>query len=142
MKYSTNIKLGKASSTCSRKPLLIDVTIVHIPPFNESNCTGILMLQKRPMQQQYTFEQLTPTDLRPCLWWQPKKGGATKMTIPRFELCGAQLLSKLLRDVKNALNIDYSLSFAWTDRLCPTDWMGAPNVSKRLWATVSRQFLN
>ena len=64
------------------------------------------------------------------------------MTIPRFELCGAQLLSKLLTDVKNALNIDYSLSFAWTDRLCPTDWMGAPNISKCLWATVSRQFLN
>ena len=36
-------------------------------------------------------------------------------SIPRLELCGAQLLAKLLTKVRNALNIDLNHVFAWSD---------------------------
>ena len=50
---------------------------------------------------------------------------------PHLELCGAQLLSKLLTDVRNALNIDISLSFAWTDSTIVLHWLdGSPKRFK------------
>ena len=38
-----------------------------------------------------------------------------RLTIPRLELCGADLLTGLLHRVKGVLGIPYSGVFAWTD---------------------------
>ena len=38
-----------------------------------------------------------------------------RLTIPRLELCGAQLLSQLLHHVKTLFNIPLTDTFAWTD---------------------------
>ncbi len=46
-----------------------------------------------------------------------------RQTIPRLELCGAHLLSKLLRHVKEIFNVPMHDTFAWTDSTIVLCWL-------------------
>ena len=46
-----------------------------------------------------------------------------KMTIPRLELCGAQLLAKLLVNVSTALSVPTSAMYAWSDSTIVLSWL-------------------
>ena len=53
------------------------------------------------------------------------------LTIPRLELCGAQLLARLLHHVKDVLHVSHNNVFAWTDSLIVLDWLvGNPGCFK------------
>lgn len=54
-----------------------------------------------------------------------------QQSIPRLELSGAQLLSKLISDVRNALQINISSCFAWTYSTIVLYWLdGSPRRFK------------
>ena len=46
-----------------------------------------------------------------------------RLTIPRLELCGAKLLSQLLRHAQKALSISTQNTFAWTDSTIVLGWL-------------------
>ena len=46
-----------------------------------------------------------------------------RLTIPRLELCGAQLLAQLLHHVKQVFNLPLSRVFAWTDSTIVLNWL-------------------
>lgn len=46
-----------------------------------------------------------------------------KKTLPRLELCGAVLASKLLKQSENALKMQATHSFAWTDSMIALAWI-------------------
>ena len=46
-----------------------------------------------------------------------------RLSIPRLELCGAQLLTKLLCHAKRILNIPVTSVFAWTDSTIVLTWL-------------------
>ncbi|XP_064397630.1 uncharacterized protein LOC135344354 [Halichondria panicea] len=46
-----------------------------------------------------------------------------RQTIPRLELCGAHLLAKLLRHVKEIFNVPMHDTFAWTDSTIVLCWL-------------------
>ena len=46
-----------------------------------------------------------------------------RLSIPQLELCGAQLLTKLLCHVKKVLNIPVTSVFAWTDSSMVLSWL-------------------
>ena len=53
------------------------------------------------------------------------------LTIPRLELCGAQLLSKLLHSVQTALSLPASCLHAWCDSTIVLSWLdGHPKTYK------------
>ena len=52
----------------------------------------------------------------------------TGSTTPRLELCGAQLLSKILLHVANALCIPVSDTFAWSDSTITLCWLSTPPI--------------
>lgn len=63
-----------------------------------------------------------------------------KLTIPRLELCGAQLLAQLLHRVGSVLGIPLCQSYAWTDSTIVLSWLiGSP---KRFRETESQTFLS
>ena len=45
------------------------------------------------------------------------------LTVPRLELCGAQLLAKLLHHTKTVLNIPTQRVYAWTDSIIVLNWL-------------------
>ena len=54
-----------------------------------------------------------------------------RLTIPRLELCGAQLLSQLLHHVKSLFNIPLTDIYAWTDSTIVLSWLvGSPRRFK------------
>ena len=54
-----------------------------------------------------------------------------RLSIPRLELCGAQILSRLLTHVKDILQIPMSHVFAWTDSTIVLNWLsGSPRRFK------------
>ena len=54
-----------------------------------------------------------------------------RLTIPRLELCGAQLLAKLLHHVREALHIPIQDTYAWTDSTIVLSWLeGSPRRFK------------
>ena len=54
-----------------------------------------------------------------------------RLSIPRLELCGAQLLTKLLSHVRLNLNIPIEDVFAWTDSTIVINWLdGSPRRFK------------
>ena len=58
--------------------------------------------------------------------------------IPRLELCGAQLLSRLLHHVKTLFNKLFTNIFAWTDSMIVLNWLvGSPRetvaASEKYW---------
>ena len=46
-----------------------------------------------------------------------------KLTIPRLELCGAQLLFKLLKQVASDLNLTMEFVYVWTDSSVVLGWL-------------------
>ena len=63
-----------------------------------------------------------------------------RLTIPRLELCGAQLLSKLLYHVKDIYRIATEKIYAWTDStIVLIGWMVLLDVSKPILAIGSLQ---
>ena len=46
-----------------------------------------------------------------------------RISIPRLELCGAQVLARLLTHVKEILQIPMSHVFAWTDSTIVLNWL-------------------
>ena len=63
-----------------------------------------------------------------------------KLTIPRLELCGAQLLSKLLKQVASDLNLTMEFVYAWTDSSVVLGWL--KTSSARLKVYVSHRVVN
>ena len=54
-----------------------------------------------------------------------------RLTIPRLELCGAQLLAQLLHHVRLVLDIPLNRSYAWTDSTIVLRWLvGSPKCFK------------
>ena len=54
-----------------------------------------------------------------------------RLSIPRLELCGVQLLTKLLWHVKKTLNVPVTSVFAWTDSTIVLSWLtGSPRRFK------------
>ena len=54
-----------------------------------------------------------------------------KQSIPRLELCRAQLLAKLLTSIRTALNVDLNHTFAWSDSTIVLHWLdGSPKRFK------------
>ena len=60
-----------------------------------------------------------------------------QQSIPRLELCGASLLTKLLTQVQQALNIDLDNTFAWSDSTIVLHWTVAIVVLKLSWVIES-----
>ena len=55
-----------------------------------------------------------------------------RLTIPRLELCGTYLLTKILYHVREVLKISFSRVFAWTDSTIVLDWLkGNPQWFKQ-----------
>ena len=46
-----------------------------------------------------------------------------RLTIPRLELCGAYILTKLLEHIRQTLNIPIENTFAWTDSTIVLNWL-------------------
>ena len=46
-----------------------------------------------------------------------------KMTVPRLELCGAQLLAKLMKKVEDALSLPNVTVHAWSDSTVTLYWI-------------------
>ena len=63
-----------------------------------------------------------------------------KLTIPRLELCGAQLLSKLLKQVASDRNLTMEFVYAWTDSSVVLGWL--KTSSARLKVYVSHRVVN
>ena len=54
-----------------------------------------------------------------------------RLSIPRLELCGAQLLANLLTNVRKALSIDLNHVYAWSDSTIVLHWLdGSPKWFK------------
>ncbi|XP_063990952.1 uncharacterized protein LOC135169656 [Diachasmimorpha longicaudata] len=49
-----------------------------------------------------------------------------KLTIPRLELCGAQLLIKLIQGIKKAINLHIDRTIYWTDSTIVLHWIHTP----------------
>ena len=59
-----------------------------------------------------------------------------KQSIPRLELCSAQLLAKFITNVRQALKIDLSCVHAWSDSTIVLHWLdGSPRCFKTLVGT-------
>ena len=54
-----------------------------------------------------------------------------RLTIPRLELCGAQLLAKLVHHIRQVLNLPRSCVHVWTDSTIVLNWLdGSPRRFK------------
>ena len=64
-----------------------------------------------------------------------------RQSIPRLELCGVHLLTKLITQVRNALTIDLNHTFSWTDSTIILYWLdGSPKRFKTFGAIVYLPF--
>ncbi|XP_031635623.1 uncharacterized protein LOC116348696, partial [Contarinia nasturtii] len=62
----------------------------------------------------------------------PLKGTKDQLTIPRLELCAANLLAKLTHKVMKSLKIQFSGIFLWSDSQIVIDWLhGNPKRYKK-----------
>lgn len=66
-----------------------------------------------------------------------------QVTVPRLELCGAVLLSKLLKDVQHSLQLPEESVFAWTDSMIVLAWLRrTPNTWKTYVANRVTEIVN
>ena len=54
------------------------------------------------------------------------------LTIPHLELCGANLLTTLLHQVRKALDLPSGVVYAWTDSTVVLSWLST-NPLRHLW---------
>lgn len=65
------------------------------------------------------------------------------ISVPRLELCGALLLSSMLKNVRTSLNIPNHCVFAWTDSTIVLAWLRkSPNTWKTFIANRTTEILN
>lgn len=66
-----------------------------------------------------------------------------QVSVPRLELCGAVLLSKLLKDVQRSLQLPEESVFAWTDSMIVLAWLRrSPNTWKTYVANRVTEIVN
>ena len=62
-----------------------------------------------------------------------------RLSIPRLELCGAQVLARLMQHLQEVLQLSMSDVYAWTDSTIVLSWLAG--VLRRMWVTGSLRSL-
>ncbi len=89
---------------------------------SRQNCMDFLTLQKMPMQLSFIFEQFM-TSMLTLIIAKTETAPLNKQSIPRLELCGAQLLAKLLAKVQPSLKVNLDNTYTWSDSTIVLHWL-------------------
>lgn len=77
----------------------------------------MLLIPWQYYQTYHPVHQATYSDGPSLVTAKTKVAPLKKLSIPRLELCGASLLSKLLTTTRLTLDIPITDTYAWSDRL-------------------------